>query len=174
MKKATSNPRHIPHWDECGCVFVRYMCKCLFSRNNYLHLKCVVKLIFFLTLKILHAKSNFFNVTVLSEQMKVKYLQNERTTLWCEMTKQMKNKMYFLIQKSVSEFFSLLCWTTRTVLRWLRCLRVCSAWRSSRGAIQTKQDLCSALCVVTGECEELAWPRVWCSDGWLVLEVLLV
>lgn len=84
------------------------------------------------------------------------------------------HKMYFLIEKSVVEFIRLLCRSTGTVLRWLRCLRVCSAWRSSGGAIQTKQDLCSALCVVTAECEELTWPRVWRSDGWLLLEVLRV
>lgn len=29
MKKATSNPRHIPHWDKIGRVLVQYMCMCV-------------------------------------------------------------------------------------------------------------------------------------------------
>lgn len=36
-----------------------------------------------------------------------------------------------------------------------RCVIVCSTWRSTSRAVQTKQNLCSTLCGGMEECEEL-------------------
>lgn len=53
-----------------------------------------------------------------------------------------------------------------------RFVIVCSTRRSTRGAIQTKQELCSALCVGMDEREELTCPRVCvslCVVQWLMV-----
>lgn len=61
----------------------------------------------------------------------------------------------------------------------LRCVTVCSTWRSPRRAIQTKQRLCSALCGGMEEREELTCPNVCVcvclcvAQGMTVLERLL-